>query len=125
MCLNNSDISLIEHLIRVEKTPQEIETELDDLFRKYSFKVRGKRNGTIEKAAVGMQDNPWNLKPLIIGLIKEESKTNKMDAIKYGRTAKDKVSRMKRKKKKKSVVGKPKRLWKSKINVMGLTSRHT
>lgn len=98
MCLNNSDISLIEQLIRVEKTPQEIETELDDLLKKYSFKVRGKRNGTIEKAAVGMQDNPWNLKPLIIGLIKEESKTNKIEAIKYGRIAKDKVSRMKRKK---------------------------
>lgn len=46
-----------------------------------------------------MQDNPWKLKPVIIGLIKEESRTNKIDAIKDGRTAKDKVSGTKIKKK--------------------------
>ena len=40
------------------------------------------------------------MKPVIIGLIKEESRTNKIDAIKDGRTAKDKVSGTKRKKKK-------------------------
>ena len=46
-----------------------------------------------------MQDIPWNLKPIIIGRIKEKSRTNKIDAIKDGRIAKDKVSGTKRKKK--------------------------
>ena len=71
-----------------------------------------------------MQDNPLKLKPVIIGLIKEESRTNKIDAIKDGRTAKDKVSGTKRKKKK-SVVGKLKRLMEKQINVKGFISRHT
>ena len=70
-----------------------------------------------------MQDIPWNLKPIIIGLIKEKSRTNKIDAIKDGRIAKDKVSGTKRKKK--SVVGKLKRLLEKQINVKGFISRHT
>ncbi|KAI4556902.1 hypothetical protein MJG53_018856 [Ovis ammon polii x Ovis aries] len=37
-----------------------------------------------------MQDDPWNLKPTITGLIKEESRRNERDAIKDGRTAEDK-----------------------------------
>ena len=49
VCLNNSNISLIEQLIRVEKTPQKTETELDDLLKKYCFKVRGKKMELLRK----------------------------------------------------------------------------
>lgn len=49
MYLNNSNISLNEQLIKVEKTPQKTETELDDLLKKYCFKVRGKKMELLRK----------------------------------------------------------------------------
>lgn len=65
-----------------------------------------------------MQDDPWNLKPTITGLIKEESRRNERDAIKDGRTAEDKVSGAKRKKK--IVVGKLKRLMEKQNKCKGI-----
>lgn len=105
-------------MIRVEKTPQKIETKLDDLLKKYSFKVRVKEVELLRKQSLGMQDDPWNLKPTITGLIKEESRRNERDAIKDGRTAEDKGQWGE--KKKKIVVGKLKRLMEKQNKCKGI-----
>lgn len=48
---------------------------------------KGKINENV-KAALAMQDNSWNSNPIIIGLIKEENRTNRKEAIIDGITKK-------------------------------------